>query len=131
MLVLHVYMVLNRLKRDERDGDDIGQAVFDTMFADLDITMREMGVGDLSIAKKVKALASAFYGRVSSYDEAIRDEDRDSLSHALARNVFGDEEEAGGSAEKLAAYVFDSLKVLENVDFDSVVRGELEFAPVG
>lgn len=131
MLVLHVYMVLNRLKREEQAGDEVGQALFDTFFADLDTSMRELGVGDLSIAKKVKALASAFYGRVGSYDEAIRSNDRNGLSQALVRNVFGDNEASAGSAGVLSAYVFDSLESLKTVEFSALLRGELEFAPVG
>ncbi len=131
MLVLHVYLVLNRLKREGQAGDDVGQALFDTFFADLDTSMRELGVGDLSIAKKVKALASAFYGRVGTYDEAVRSNDRDGLSDALVRNVFGNDEASAGSADVLAGYVFDSLETLSNVEFGELMQGELEFASVG
>ena len=131
MLVLHVYMVLNRLKREGQAGDDAGQALFDTFFADLDTSMRELGVGDLSIGKKVKALASAFYGRVGIYDEAVRGYDRDGLADALVRNVYADDEASAGQAGILAAYVFDSLETLGYVGFGDLVRGELKFAPVG
>ena len=92
MLVLHVFIVLMRLRKEAEGGEEIGQAVFDTMFADLDISLREMGVGDLSIAKRIKKLASAFYGHVGAYDEALRMEDEAALEQALERNVFAGRE---------------------------------------
>ena len=41
------------------------------MFSDMEKNLREMGVGDLSVGKKVKALATAFYGRIRAYDNGI------------------------------------------------------------
>ncbi|MGB1548449.1 MAG: ubiquinol-cytochrome C chaperone family protein, partial [Alphaproteobacteria bacterium] len=62
MLALHAFLVLYRLKR--LDADELAQALFDMMFADMDENLREIGVGDLSVDKRVKRMVSAFYGRV-------------------------------------------------------------------
>lgn len=130
MLVLHVFMVLIRLRKEDEGAEELGQAVFDTMFADLDISLREMGVGDLSIAKRIKKLASAFYGRVGVYDAALRADGNDALEQALQRNVFADSEGTRPAADKLAAYVQSSLSVLDEVKLAEVLLGELKFSPV-
>lgn len=130
MLVLHVFLVLMRLRKEPEGGEDFGQAVFDTLFADLDISLREMGVGDLSIAKRIKKLASAFYGHVGAYDEALRAEDDAALVQALDRNVFGSRDGTGDAAIKLARYVRSSLSVLDDAPIAEILRGELVFAPI-
>ena len=130
MLVLHVFLVLMRLRKEPEGGEEFGQAVFDTMFADLDISLREMGVGDLSIAKRIKKLASAFYGRVGAYDEALRAEDGAALDEALERNVFADRDGCRPAAIRLARYVRASLSTLEDVTITDILRGELTFAPI-
>ena len=68
LLTLHVYLILRRLRREEADGRDLGQRLFDLMFADMDNNLRIMGVSDMRVGKRVKAMAQAFYGRVSAYD---------------------------------------------------------------
>ncbi len=130
MLVLHVFIVLMRLRKESEGGDEIGQAVFDTMFADLDISLREMGVGDLSIAKRIKKLASAFYGHVGVYDEAVRAEDDAALELSLERNVFAGREGCRPAANRLARYVRASLSTLDDVAIAEILRGELVFAPI-
>ncbi|HCL48309.1 MAG TPA: hypothetical protein DHW86_02215, partial [Rhodobiaceae bacterium] len=50
---------------------DIGQALFDIFFRDMDQAMREAGVGDLGVGKKIRKMAQAYYGRAAAYDEAL------------------------------------------------------------
>jgi cytochrome b pre-mRNA-processing protein 3 len=69
MVALHVFLALRRLRAGGEPGKDLGQKLFDVLFDDMDQTLREMGVGDLSVGKKIKAMASSFYGRMQAYDE--------------------------------------------------------------
>ena len=70
MLILHVILLVRRLKREGEVGRFLGQSVVELMFADMDGSLREMGVGDLGVGKRVKAMARAFFGRARAYDEA-------------------------------------------------------------
>ena len=90
VLVIHAFLFLRRLKREGETAAEVGQLVFDAMFADLDQNLREMGVGDLGIAKRVRKMASAFYGRTAAYDEALDgySEDPQPLELAVKRNMF-------------------------------------------
>jgi cytochrome b pre-mRNA-processing protein 3 len=90
LLTLHMFIVLRRLKELGDEGVKISQDLFDIMFADMDKNMREMGVGDLSVGKKVKVLATAFYGRIKSYDNGIAGLDNETLVNSLKRNLFLD-----------------------------------------
>ena len=63
---LHVFLLIDRLRRDPPPGPELAQAVFDAMFADMDVNLREMGVGDLSVGKKVRAMWEAFHGRAAA-----------------------------------------------------------------
>ena len=64
LIALHAYIVMRRLKDIGEEGSQLSQDLFDIMFADMDKNIREMGVGDLSVGKKIKALAKSFYGRI-------------------------------------------------------------------
>lgn len=70
LIVLHTYIVLDRLRAEGEAGRKLSQQLFDTLFDDMDRSLREMGVGDLSVGKHVKRMASGFYGRMKAYDEA-------------------------------------------------------------
>jgi cytochrome b pre-mRNA-processing protein 3 len=90
LITLHMFIVLRRLKDLGDEGVKVSQDLFDIMFADMDKNMREMGVGDLSVGKKVKILATAFYGRIKSYDNGIADLNDETLLGCLRRNLFLD-----------------------------------------
>ncbi len=83
LLVLHLWMVLRRL-RPAPDGVGLSQALFDRFCDDMDANLREMGVGDLTVPKRMQAFGEAFYGRVAAYDVALA-AGEEPLAQALAR----------------------------------------------
>jgi cytochrome b pre-mRNA-processing protein 3 len=98
MIVIHMFLVLERLKGET--NNDLRQSLTDTFFKDMDRSLREMGTGDLSVGKKVRKMAEAFFGRIKAYGEAV---DQTALAEAIARNVFAEMDSS--SAPSLAAYV--------------------------
>ena len=94
MLVMHAFLYFRRMKSEGAGVRKLTQLVFDTMFQDLDQNLRELGVGDMSIGKKVRKMGAAFYGRTEAYDEAMsrNGEDPGSLASAIERNIFADQE---------------------------------------
>jgi cytochrome b pre-mRNA-processing protein 3 len=88
LICLHAFLYLHRLKRERQRAAPLGQRFFDTMFADFDRSLREMGTGDLSVGREIKGMAEAFYGRVAAYEQGLAGDDS-VLQPALARNLFG------------------------------------------
>lgn len=129
MIVLHAYMLFHRLRDESEEGRALGQQVFDHFFLDMDHSLRERGIGDLSVPKKIKKMAQAFYGRVDAYDKA-RDEGTEALAHALSRNFFPENEEIKSEADTLARYVETCAEHLASIRLDVFLKGELTFASI-
>ena len=126
MVGLHLFLVLDRLK-----GEAAGfrQALVDEFFADMDRSLREMGVGDLSVGKKVRKMAEVFYGRVTAYDRALAQADEAELAAALSRNVFpeADPGAPGEGAIRLAAHVRAQRAHLAGQQASAITAGHIHF----
>ena len=104
----------------------LGQELFDEFCRDLDANLREMGVGDLAVPKRMQAFAEAFYGRQAAYLDALdAAADRQVFEKALARNIFP----AGGEdgAVRLARYARAAVTGLDAQDDGALIRGEVVF----
>jgi cytochrome b pre-mRNA-processing protein 3 len=127
LVSLHAGLLVCRLSRDpDPRGRALAQAVFDAMFADMDINLREMGVGDLSVGKRVKRMWEAFHGRAQAYDSALRAADMPALEAALARNVWRGAPPAGAAA-RLAAAVAAADAALAAIPFAELLAGRATF----
>ncbi len=102
MVVLHVWPLIDSLRGADGAMTEDGQALFDTFVDDMEQNLRTLGVSDTAFARKMKAIAQAFYGRFDAYRRA---QDEDTLARALARNVLEDEAKADGpQARALVVY---------------------------
>lgn len=110
LYTLHVLLLTLRLRDEGERGADAAQQLFDTYVSALDNALRELGVGDISVGKKMRRLGEALYGRMSAWEAPLRDGDAGALSASLARNVFEDPDAAG--APDLAAYALASRERL-------------------
>jgi cytochrome b pre-mRNA-processing protein 3 len=127
LVSLHAGLLVCRIARDpDPRAKALAQAVFDAMFADIDVNLREMGVGDLVVGKRVKRMWEAFHGRAQAYDGALRASDRAGLESALARNVWrGSAPE--GAAARLAAIVAAADAALAATPFADLLAGRAAF----
>jgi cytochrome b pre-mRNA-processing protein 3 len=119
MIVLHLVLVFNRLKTGARDEVAQGQGALDLFFTEVDHQMRQMGVGDLSVPKKMKKVGEAWTGRSRAYDGVLDQADPAVIAEALARNVPGEV-----AADRLASYVLAARAVLASTGSDVVAKGE-------
>jgi cytochrome b pre-mRNA-processing protein 3 len=115
MVMLHAVLLLRRLEGERASVRALGQGLFDRFCRDMDETMREMGVGDLAVPRKMRRIGAAFYGRQAAYRVALAAPDDRPLAAALERNVFAG---AGGgeTAVRLAAYVREAARRLAAQD---------------
>ncbi len=109
---LHVALLIRRLRTDpDPRGAAMAQAVFDAMFGDMDVNLREMGVGDLSVGKKVREMWEAFHGRAKAYEAAVGAGDAAALALALQRNIWREEPGEAGATSAAAALAAHGLLV--------------------
>lgn len=98
MLTAFATVALLRLKASP-EADKVAQIFTDRLFRFLDAGLREAGVGDLTVPKRMRVLAERFYGRLSAY--AAAGGAPAALAAALSRNVWN--EESAPFADALAA----------------------------
>lgn len=126
-LILHVSLVLRRLKELPQPALDISKDLVDDLFKDLDGALRELGVGDLSVGKKIKALAQAFYGRAKALDAALADPDPAQLEVVLTRNVLGIADGAVPQGAALASYVRRASELLSEQSLAGIMKADRLF----
>jgi cytochrome b pre-mRNA-processing protein 3 len=128
LLSLHVFLLLRRLKREGAAGAPTAQALVDLLFANLDESLREMGAGDLGVGKRVKRMASAFYGRIAAYEAALAG-GPEALETALGRNLYGTVASGPQQRAAAAAYLRRSAAGLEAQSGASLLAGAVRFEP--
>ena len=127
MISLHIFLVLRRLKAETKKTSKLAQCLFDTMFADMDRSLREMGAGDLGVGRRVKVMATAFYGRLSAYEKALVNSDLNALEEAILRNIFREDEGKRQDAKKIANYTNWVAEALSTCTIDDLLKGQLIF----
>jgi cytochrome b pre-mRNA-processing protein 3 len=126
LIVLHLVLLLNRLgQRANGAGQHLGQELFDAFCADLDANLREMGVGDLAVPKRMQAFAEAFYGRQAAYLAALSQPDERAFEKALGRNIFGEGDDS--AAARLSRYARAAVTKLDAQDDGALLRGDVAF----
>jgi cytochrome b pre-mRNA-processing protein 3 len=126
MIMLHAVMVVERLAGEAGPGRQLGQGLFDAFCQDMDASLREMGVGDLAVPRRMRGIGEAFYGRQAAYKAALTDPDDQALAAALARNVFAGAT-VPAAAERLAAYVRQAVEDLAAQGADAFQRADVTF----
>lgn len=123
LLVLHLWMVLRQLG-SSGEAANVSQALFDRFCDDMDANLREMGVGDLAVPKRMQAFGEAFYGRSAAYDLALAS-GKEPLAAALCRNVLNGE--GMENARRLASYVERAIANLTELDTATMLGAAWRF----
>ena len=137
MMAMHVHLVLRRLRAQGMGRSDIGQDLFDLFFKDMDQAMREAGVGDMGVGKKVQKMVEAFYGRATAYDAALDADAGDMASglyDILSRNLYPDAAlsvQHETALKALADYALGLETHLASVTLEDIISGRgFETAPI-
>ncbi len=130
MIVLHCFLVMRRLRTiASQAADGLSQDLFDLLFADMDSNLREIGVGDLGVGKRVKKMAQAFYGRVEAYEAGLTATDDAILTDALTRNLYGTTQPALPNQLAMAAYIRAADSHLAGQAEARIMSGNVDFPP--
>lgn len=133
VIILHVALVVNRLESqtDNKRMALLARYLQEVLFDNMDMSLREIGVGDMSVGKKVKVMAEAYYGRAAAYAKAIRADDKEeSLKSVLIRNIYREKAPDNTIVDQFAAYVIAQVKCLEKQAVDDVMLANIIFEKV-
>ena len=126
MLSLQMFLFQHRLRGEPGASAEIAQLIIDEFFKDVDHSLRELGISDVGVPKRMKKLAKMFYGRTESYKDALERDDRPAMTAALARNVRPEVAE-WPEAAALADYVFEANRTLADQPSGDICSGKLTF----
>jgi cytochrome b pre-mRNA-processing protein 3 len=127
MIMLHAVLFLQRLEGEAAPARALGQELFDRFCRDMDESLREMGVGDLAVPRKMRRIGEAFYGRQAAYQAALAAPSDEPLAATLQRNVFAGASESAAAAARLASYVREAVRRLAALDAEGFERAEFAF----
>lgn len=125
MIVLHLALLVRRLRAEAEPLKARAQGAFDAFCADMDHNLREMGLSDVGVPRQMKSFGEAFYGRAAAYDRALDQDDAAALAATLARNVFA--AAAADGAARLAAYVREADRRLGAAPAAALAQSDLPF----
>lgn len=123
LVCLHAFFYLHRLKGE---AAAVGQEFLDTMFADFDRSLREIGTGDLSVGRQVTRMAEAFYGRIRAYEDGLAG-DEAALGGALARNLYGTSPASDRQVARMVSYVRREVARLAGEPATALTAGDIAF----
>ncbi len=133
LIILHLSLVVNRLDLHD-DNKQIALLIRylqEVLFDNMDMSLREIGVGDMSVGKKVKIMAEAYYGRAEAYGTAIRSENvTDNLKTVLIRNIYRDREPETIILDQLVSYVVAQVKCLKRQTDENLMQAKIIFEEV-
>ncbi|OPY97178.1 ubiquinol-cytochrome C chaperone [Bradyrhizobium sacchari] len=125
LLLLHLWLLLRRL-RTVQGATELSQALFDRFCEDMDDNLREMGVGDQAVPKRMRAFGEAFYGRVQAYDQAMEDVG-EALAAAICKNILNGT--GMDQARHLAAYARATEADLGRTGEAALLAASFKFPP--
>lgn len=130
MIALHAFLVLHRLKHepDSKEGAALGQGLFDILFGDMDASLREIGVGDLGVGRRVRTMAEALYGRIAAYEAGLDGAPED-MAAALGRNLYGTVEPDERGPRAMAGYLAREAESLAAQEIGALMAGQVAFGP--
>lgn len=129
MLSAVLILYFRRTSKASIGAQQISQEIVDAFFQDVDHSIRELGVGDLSVPKRMKKLAGRFYGRMESYSKALNDRNHAELSEALKRNFHPLNLENAPDMSGLSAYLLSAEAKLSELSDDTLLSGLLVVPP--
>lgn len=104
MILLHMFAYLHTMKASGDDTTEVQRLLIEAFFEDMDRSVRELGVGDTGVSRRVKAMANAFYGRIHAFEKGL--EDAAELRRAIRTNTYGTvQDDAACHTDAMANYL--------------------------
>ncbi len=120
-IIMHLYFVNKRLMSGNEKDEKIMLRIIDLMFKDFDYNLREIGVGDLSVAKKIYHMTGAYRGRCKAYDKAVK-KGKVELMESLKRNLYGTVDVSTKNLNIISDYFLETLKKIKDIEYNKLKK---------
>jgi cytochrome b pre-mRNA-processing protein 3 len=130
ILLIHVFLATHALQAADRDYAALTTRLVELFISDIDATMRELGVSDMRVSKKMHVLTDVFYSRMHVYRDAIAGKEGDGLATVLLEHVYLDKAAHRGNARALASYMLRSARKLRALMQKNDASLNVDFAPI-
>jgi cytochrome b pre-mRNA-processing protein 3 len=127
LVALHLWLLCRRLKGEPTAARFL-QELVEVFFADMDVSLRELGAADIGVGRRVKRMVEAFHGRAAAYDGALA-AGTPALREALARNLYGTVASEPAQLDAMAAYVGEAEARLASQPETNLLAGRASFPP--
>ena len=125
LIFFHVTFLLVKLKNSKKSHlyKDFSQKVFDCVFKNIELNMREIGFGDVTVNKNMKFLTKVFYKTlpfVENYTKKTIDNKKSFLFKYINGEAINNNDGLIDYFDKYHSFCFDLSE-------DSVLNGDLKF----
>lgn len=124
LIIMHTMLAMRRLRSEGQPGEDLAPGLLNYMFKDMDRSLREIGVGDMSVGKHIKKMAKAFYGRSEEYEKGI-DGSATALNDALSQNLFRKHIATEPQLAAMRAYLLSADQALRALSMADIAAGRM------
>lgn len=128
LVALHLFVALERVKQHP-DGNAIAQRAIERFIADMDDCLREMGVGDMAVPKKVKRAAGGFYERAGAYRDGLQKTNDAVLCDAVSKYVFNGVTPLEGAPSTVAQYIRQRVLASLHETVDEILSSDVAILP--
>lgn len=124
VLTLHIAIVLERLRAHGEQGNRLAQALFDYMKDDFEVALREQGLSDTGVSKRIKPMIQLFYTRVKDYTQSLAEQN----VSGVANDMYEKREQSFTKTfqEKVEAYAINLRANLLNKSLGDIAQGSFE-----
>ncbi|MBL1240586.1 MAG: ubiquinol-cytochrome C chaperone [OCS116 cluster bacterium] len=128
LIILHIFLLFRRMQEDNQQVKSIKQKTFDCFLENMDVNLREIGVGPDGVPKRIQKMLENFYGRAGAYQATIDDGDVDKMAEAIGRNFYADGKVNQAGAQQIAQYAFNAVKLLDNASTDDLLACNFKYS---
>lgn len=130
LILIHLFIIDYWLSKSDQTIL-LRRALQELLVTDMDRSLREMGIGDMSVGKQMKKVGAALLGRLQSYKLVFETADKNQyleikVAEIMARNIDGIERVEDCRA--LASYFVEQIASVTTLDPQTWETGEAVFA---
>lgn len=127
LIMLHIFLVFRRLQDPDQKIQSIKQKTFDRFLEDMDVNLREIGVGPDGVPKRIQKMLENFYGRAAAYQDAIESNDVAQITEVVARNFYSDQNQNDIGAKKISNYFQDAVAIMDDTPLSDIIISSFSF----